>query len=275
VQYHIADDVMLYGSFTTGFKSGGFDMRANASVNPNANEPFDPETVTAWEAGLKSTLLDGRVRLNMAVFFNDYEDMQVTVQRAVGTTDFASQVVNAGESEMKGFEVELDAVLTEELSLALGLGYIDAEFVSVETFDPNLQQVIDVSDLWVISNTPEVSANIALTHNTEVAGWGLTTTAGAAYRGKTHIFEIPSRLDEDSYTLFNLSVVAVSPDENWSIGLHGKNLGDEEYRVAGYNFAATFDANGNLVAPGLGGEDTVTGFYGDPRTVSLTVGYRF
>lgn len=275
IQYHLADDIMLYGSFTTGFKSGGFDMRANASVNPNANDAFDPETVMAWEGGIKSTLLDGRLRLNLAVFYNEYEDMQVTVQRAVGTTDFASQVVNAGESEMKGFEIEMHAALSESLSLAMGMGYIDAEFVSVETFDPNLQRTVDVSDLWVISNTPEVSANIALTHSTEIGSWALTSTAGAAYRGKTHIFEIPSRLDEDSYTLFNLSVVAVSPDEKWSVGLHGKNLSDEEYRVAGYNFAATFDDDGNLVAPGLGGEDTVTAFYGDPRTVSLTLGYRF
>ena len=57
--------------------------------------------------------------------------------------------------------------------------------------------------------------------------------------------------------------------------VHGKNLGDEEYRIAGYNFAASYDDDGNLVAPGLGGEDSVTGFYGDPRSVALSVAYRF
>lgn len=275
VQYRINDDAMLYGSYTTGFKSGGFDMRANASVNPAANEPFDPETVSSFELGAKTTLMDGRVRLNAALFYNDYDDMQVTVQRAIGVSDFASQVVNAGAAEMKGFEVEIDAALSEHLSMAFGLGYIDAEFKSVETFDPNLGHTVDVSDTWVISNTPEVSANLAFTLRNEIAGWSTASTFSAAYRGKTHIFEIPSRLDENNYTLLNLSIVATSPDEHWSIGLHGKNLGDKEYRVAGYNFAASFDNNGNVIKAGLGGEDTVTGFYGDPRTVSLTLGYKF
>ena len=54
-----------------------------------------------------------------------------------------------------------------------------------------------------------------------------------------------------------------------------KNLGDKVYRLAGYNFAAARDANGNITAPGLGGEDTIVGYYGDPRTISLSVGYRF
>ena len=76
-------------------------------------------------------------------------------------------------------------------------------------------------------------------------------------------------------TLYNASIVAHSPGNNWTLALHGKNLGDKEYRIAGYNFPASFDDDGNLIEPGLGGEDTVTGFYGDPRTVLFSVAYRF
>lgn len=274
-QYRFDDDVMAYASFTSGFKSGGFDMRANQSVNPLAQEPFDPEIVDSFEAGVKSSLWDSRIRLNAAIFYNDYQDMQVTVQRAVGATDYASQVVNAGEAKMKGFELETVAALTDSLTLTAVLGYIDAEFVEVSNFDPVLGGVVDVSDEWVISNTPEWNANLALNYRVDIAGWQAEFKGGAVYRDSVHIFELPSALDEDAYTLINSDIVFSSPDGHWMIGLHGKNLTDEEYRIAGYNFAATFDSSGNLLAPGLGGEDTVTGFYGDPRTLMLSVGYQF
>lgn len=275
VQYQVNDDVMTYASFTSGFKSGGFDMRANQAANPNANEPFDPELVNSYEVGIKSTLLDNQLRLNAAVFYNDYQDMQVTVQRAVGTTDFASQVINAGESEMFGVELESTFALTDSLSLTGVLGYIDAEFVQLETFDPNLGQVVDVADEWVISNTPKISANLSLNYSADIGSWQSDWQVSGVYRDETTIFELPSALDEDSYSIINASIVFNSPSGQWMLGLHAKNLTDKEYRVAGYNFPATFDNNGSLVAPGLGGEDTVTGFYGDPRMIMATASYRF
>ncbi len=274
-QYRFNDDVMGYVSYTSGFKSGGFDMRANAAVNPAAHDPFNPEIVDSFEVGVKSTLMNSRLRLNAAAFFNDYQDMQVTVQRAVGTTDFASQVINAGQSEMRGFEVEALAALTDRLSLSAVVGYIDAEFVELETFNPATGTIIDVADLWVISNTPEWSSNLALSYVADIGGWQSRWAVDASYRGETHIFELPSRLDQSSYSLVNANIVLTSPDQHWTVGLHVKNLTDKEYRIAGYNFPATFDASGNVLAPGLGGDDTVTGFYGDPRTVTLSVGYRF
>ncbi|WP_116368058.1 TonB-dependent receptor [Parahaliea mediterranea] len=275
VQYTFNDNLMAYASYTSGFKSGGYDMRANISVNPNGDEPFDPETVDAYEIGFKSTLWDRRLRLNAAAFYNDYTDMQVTVQRAVGGADFASQVLNAGASEMQGFELELVAALTDALTLSATYGYIDAEFTELEWFDPNAQANVDVSDQWVISNTPEYVYNIGVQYDLDIGGWGTTLLASAAYRDDVHIFEVPSVLDEEGYTLYNASIVLRSPNERWTLGLHGKNLSDEEYRIAGYNFAATYDDQGNLVAAGLGGEDTVTGFYGDPRTIAFTVNYAF
>lgn len=274
-QYRFNDRTMAYASYTSGFKSGGFDMRANASVNPYADEPFDPETVDSFEIGLKSTFWDSRLRMNMALFYNDYQDMQVTVQRAVNASEYTSQVINAGQSKMRGFELETVAALTDSLTLNAVIGYIDAEFVELNAYDPNQSKVVDVSDQWVISNTPEWNANLGLNYSTDIAGWQSDWRAGLVYRDGVHIFELPSALDEDSYTLMNADIVFTSPDNHWLVGLHGKNLGDEEYRIAGYNFAATFDSNGNLVAPGLGGEDTVTAFYGDPRTVMLSVGYQF
>ena len=273
IEYQADDNLMYYVSYAKGFKSGGFDMRANESVNPLANEPFDPETVATYEFGMKSDWLNGDLRLNGAVFFTDYQDMQVTVQRAVGQNDFASQVVNAGEAEIKGFELESIAYINDDFTLSFGIGYIDAEFVRVDFFDPNQGQVIDVSDQWVISNTPELSANLNATYNMETSIGDISFTGNLAHRSETNIFEVPSVLDMGSYNIVNFSVNWYHPEGRWKAGLHIKNALDEEYRVAGYNFAATFDDQGNLIAPGLGGEDTVTGFYGDPRTIAFTIGY--
>ena len=273
VEYQANDRVMYYASYAEGFKSGGFDMRANESVNPLANEPFDPENVNTFEFGIKSDWLDNSLRVNAAAFYTDYEDMQITVQRAVGQNDFATQVVNAGESEIKGFEIEAQAYVNDQFNFNLAIGFIDAEFVRVDFFDPNLGQVVDVSDQWVISNTPEWSMNFGATYTIESSVGDFSINANWAYRSETHIFEIPSALDMGSYNVLNLGVNWYHPEGHWRAGLHVKNALDEEYRVAGYNFPATFDGQGNLVAPGLGGEDTVTGFYGDPQTIALTVGY--
>ena len=80
LSYDLADDLMLYGSWSRGFKSGGFDMRADDFVNPIAREGYDPETVDTYELGIKSQLFDNRLRLNLTAFQSNFEDMQVTVQ---------------------------------------------------------------------------------------------------------------------------------------------------------------------------------------------------
>jgi len=275
VEYQASDDMMYYASFAQGFKSGGFDMRANQSVNPQADDPFGPEFVDTYELGVKSDWYDGQLRVNGAFFFSDYQDMQVTVQRAVGVNDFATQVVNAGESEISGFELESIAAVSDDLTLNLSVGFIDAEFVRVDFFDPNLGETVDVSDTWVISNTPEWSVNLGADYTFTSSVGDFVLNGNLAYRSETNIFEIPSELDMGSYSLLNLSLNWFHPDGQWKAGLHVKNATDEEYRIAGYNFPAVFDGQGNLVAPGLGGEDTVIGYYGDPRTVALTIGYQF
>jgi iron complex outermembrane receptor protein len=97
----------------------------------------------------------------------------------------------------------------------------------------------------------------------------MTVTGNVAYRAETQIFEVPSQLDEGSYSIFNAGVTLTAPNDKLWFSVQAKNIGDKEYRLAGYNFATT------AAGPGLGGEDTVIGYYGDPRTFSVSVGYRF
>jgi len=263
VSYQIDPAVMMYASYSNGFKSGGVDMRADVSLNPDASKPYDPETVDTVEFGVKSELLDGRLRLNAAAFFSDYQDMQVTVQRAIEGGGVASQVLNAADSTVQGLELESTFAATPTLNFTGSLGYIDAEFDSVEFFNPDTQQVEDVSDLWSFQNTPKVTANLGFTKEFALESGSVVWSTNISYRDDTQIFEVPSPLDEDAYSLTNTSLIWYSNSGQWTVGLHAKNVLDEEYRVSGYNFGSTF------------GENIVTGYYGDPRTVSLSVGYRF
>ncbi|MBU3069762.1 TonB-dependent receptor [Aestuariicella sp. G3-2] len=277
LDYRLSDDIMFYGSYSQGFKSGGFDMRGDASINPNTVNGYDPEIVDTYELGMKAELADGRIRLNAAVFYSDYTDMQVTVQESTdGGSNYASSVLNAGESEILGFELEAIAQLTENLSTSFMLGYIDAEYKSVETTvsnpdydavtNPSAPPTIveDIADQWAFANTPEKTASLKLNYAKSLGNLGdIALSAGASYRSETQIFQVESAIDEGSYILWDASAVWYSADEHWTVGLHAKNITDEEYRVGGYNF------------DNLGAEEVVVGYYGNPRTVSLNFGYNF
>ena len=261
-EYQASDSVMYYGSYTDGFKSGGFDMRAVKSLNPSADQPYQPETVDTFELGVKSEWFERRLRLNAAVFSSAYDDMQVTVQRAVGN-NVASQVLNAASASIDGLELEATFAATDALQLNLIVGYTDASFDEVRVFDIPSQSVIDVSNLWSFANTPKLTGTFGGKYVMEVAGGELVLNAAMSHRSETQIFELPSMLDFGSYTLFNAGATWYAPDGHWDVSLQGRNLGNKEVRIAGYNFAL------------LAGEQTITGYYADPRTVSLSVGYRF
>ncbi|HAS15534.1 MAG TPA: hypothetical protein DCS01_09570, partial [Idiomarina abyssalis] len=218
VSYQVDPAVMLYASYSNGFKSGGVDMRADVSLNPDASNPYDPETVDTVEFGVKSEMLDGRMRLNAAAFFSDYQDMQVTVQRAIEGGGVASQVLNAADSTVQGFEIESTFAATPTLNFNGSLGYIDAEFDSVAFFNPETQQVEDVSDLWSFQNTPKVTANLGFTKEFALESGSLVWSTNVSYRDDTQIFEVPSPLDEEAYSLTNTSVVWYSNSSQWTVG---------------------------------------------------------
>lgn len=264
VDYALTDDVMVYGSFSQGFKSGGFDMRGDASELPETVNGYDPELVDTWELGVKAELFDNRIRLNAAVFYTDYTDMQVTTQSAnQAGNNYVSAVLNAGEATVQGFEIEALAQVTENLTATMMVGYIDAQYDEVET--ETAAGIIDVSDDWSFANTPEKVAQLGVNYVHDMGDMGqLNLSTNVSYRGETQIFpQTESLIDENSYILWDASAVWYSADEHWKVGLHAKNITDEEYRVAGYNFI------------GLGGEDSVIGYYGDPRIVTLNLGYSF
>ena len=282
VSWYPNDQQHLYFSYSEGFKSGSFDPRGQTSATPDfdgngiitedeifAFMSFSPETVTSYEVGLKSNLLDGRMSTSLAVFFGDYEDVQVPGSVGVDTTGdgiedtFTGITTNAGKAELPGVEFEGNFQANDYWYFNWAIGYLDAEYK--EFIDAN---GMNVADQAVFQNTPEWTASGAATFETPVT---LFTKPGSfavigsfAHRDDASQFEFPNELlDQEAFTLWDLSVVWEDDDGNWRVGVHGKNLTDEEYKVAGYNF------------PTLGLEGNVTAFYGNPRQVTATAEYRF
>jgi len=295
-----SDTQNLYVSWSQGFKGGGFDPRGQTSATPDFNGDgtiseeevfefmkFDPEQVDTYEIGAKSIWADGRINTALAFFYSDYTDIQVPGSVGVdtdgdGVSDtFAGVTTNAGEATVQGVEFEMSALLGrnmmttgDSLMANATLGYIDAdydEFITSVT-DPATGSTAleDVSDQREFQNTPDWTGHLNLAYERPLTVFGADGTLGVigawSYRGKTNQFEIPSEfLDQPSYSLYDLHLNWRTLSGRYEIGLHGRNLTDEQYITSGYVFA-TPDGSAST----LGLEGVMNAFYGAPRTITLT-----
>lgn len=256
LDWQMNDDIMLYISYAEGFKSGGFDMRGNAATNPNVAKGYDPEIVETIEAGIKSQLLNDRLRLNFTVFDMNYTDMQLTVQTAQpAPVFFSSDVVNAGTAEIQGAELEALLQVTSGISTSLAIGHMNAELTKV------LSGGVDVSDSWEMLNAPDWTGQVGINYERDLGNAGsLMLNTAASYRGSSRNFNnVVCSCDQDqSYTLLDASANWYSADEHWTVSLFVKNIEDKEYKTGGYNLGS-----GELA------------FYGPPRTWTASLAYAF
>lgn len=267
VEYQLNDDMMLYASYAQGFKSGTFNPRATGP------EPaVDPEVVDSFEVGIKSEWNDN-LRINATAFYLNHKDRQfVTVLPGEDAADLNQRLGNIGTSTASGLELELEYAATESLNLFASLGLIDASFDKVISYDADGNQ-IDISDTYTITNTPDTTANVGFSYNIDTDFGSFVANGNYYYRGDYDLAVVDNLLSQDGYGLLNLGLNWYSNDGHWTAGLHWKNITDEEYLVGNYAFV-TPDADGGYM-PGLGGDNTLIGYYGDPETISLTVGYSF
>ncbi|MBT8097742.1 MAG: TonB-dependent receptor, partial [Woeseia sp.] len=282
ISYQPSDEQNLYFTYSEGFKGGSFDPRGQTTAAPDIDGNgtvdsaeifefmvFEPEFVNSYEIGVKSNWMDNRVSTRVALVYADYTDIQIPGSIGLDTDNDGTQdtfigiTSNAGDADMLGFEFEGLAQLNDSFQLAWTLGLLDAEYNEfIDAFG------VDVANERVFQNTPDTTASLSLTYDTPFSLFStegnLSSITSLAYRSKTSQFEVRNELlDQGSYSLLDWSIVWQDDDGRWQAGLHAKNLTDEEYKVAGYNF------------PSLGLEGSVTGFYGNPRTVTATVEYRF
>jgi iron complex outermembrane receptor protein len=268
---------------------------------------FEPEKVTSYELGWKGSLFDKRVFAGVALFHADYTDMQIPASVPCivsGIPSFCGLTSNAGKARIRGVEFEGNARVFGDpggsrLNFAWSLGYLDAEFKEFETLlavDENMvpfpggPQVVDVADHRKIQNTPEWTASGTLSYTTPLAGGSLNVNSTLAYRSKSQQFEIATpMLDQKGFSIWNAAATYELPGGHWTVGLYGKNLTNKKYISAGYNFLSqnpyTGQFVGNGIAPGLplgtpgfdaalGREGVLTAYYGNPRQIFFTVGYK-
>ncbi|MEN3275704.1 MAG: iron complex outerrane recepter protein [Massilia sp.] len=271
VNYKLNADHNVYASYAEGFKGGGFDPRINIVglrlPVAQARAGYSPETIETVELGLKSAFNGGRITTNTALFFSDYNDVQIPGSVAIDTNgdgrddSFAGVTTNAGKAKIRGFEFEAVANLTPDFTLAGMYSYIDAEYKEYIVNNVNL------ASQRVFQNTPRNSANLRANYDIAAPIMGhngkISLIGSVSYKGATNQFETVSILDQESYKLYDASIIWTRADGKIRAGIHGKNLSDERYKTAGYLF------------PTLGNEGTLTAFYGNPRTVSATLEYRF
>ncbi|MBL4764634.1 MAG: TonB-dependent receptor [Colwellia sp.] len=267
VEYQVDDDMMVFASYSQGFKSGTFNPRAST------NEPaVNPEIVDSVEIGIKSEWFD-QLRVNATVFALEHKDRQY--KSVVPNADPAildSRLGNIGQSEAIGLELEIQYAATDELNFNFALGYIDTEFTEVLSW--NGTGYDDLSDSYTVSNTPDTTANFGVTYDIETSIGFFVANANYYYRGEYDLVEVGNILTQDAYGLLNLGINWYSNDGDWTAALHWKNITDEEYMVGTYNFTGGQDDDGNWL-PGFGGDTTLISYYGDPSTVSFTIGYTF
>ncbi|WP_162300019.1 TonB-dependent receptor [Kineobactrum sediminis] len=153
--FALNDDVNLYARVAKGFKSGGFSSEV---ADPAVSTPFEPQTSLSSELGVKATMLDGRARLNVAVFNNDISDLHIT-QLLPGTTQ--SLVTNAGEATYRGLEIELALQVTDNWRISGNYGYLDTEFDKYldNSFAPG-RPLVDTASNRLAPYSPENTASV-------------------------------------------------------------------------------------------------------------------
>jgi iron complex outermembrane receptor protein len=301
ITYEITDDQTVYASYAQGFKGGGFDPRgvSTACRNPTGGAcnrdqlvdflGFEPETVDSFELGYRASLFDRRLSFSLAAFHAEYKDVQVPGSVGVtlnGQQTFIGVTTNAGRARFQGLEFEGNAVLVEDfgtqggrLGFSWTMGYINADYL--EFIDA---RGIDVADRREIQNTPELTASGTLNYSAPIAGGNLNASTTLAYRSSSQQFELRTPgLDQPAFALLDANLVWRSDDDRFTVGLHGRNLTDKRYIVSGYNFLRQNPDTGNFIlangqpgiSPTLGQQGVLTAYYGNPRTVFLSVGVNF
>jgi iron complex outermembrane receptor protein len=265
LQKQLNEQVMAYVSANRGFKSGGFNGRANSAPEV-AHAVFNPEFVWTYEAGLKTRSADGRLQGNFAVFHSDYKDFQARVSEVLNpgsaTPTFAFPVLNAAKLKMDGVEFEGAALLGEGTRLSAQLSYLDARYDKF--VDPRVQLNPALASLHDhVPFSPEWSARVALAQTFNLGSGAAVTLGGDVnYRDATWL-SVDNRpgLMQPSYTLFGLFGVFDSADAKWQVRAGVRNLTDKVYKTDGQEFSSV----GNIQ----------TAYFGWPRNYYLSVRYSF
>jgi iron complex outermembrane receptor protein len=266
LEWSVSEDVLLYGGYSQGFKSGIFLTGQTSPV-------LEPETVDAYEVGMKGTFLDKQLQFNAAAFYYDYTDLQQGRSVPAGTSGFTLVYENAASAEITGAEMEFTWLPNNFLRIDGSATYLDATFedyVSTDPFRTVYQQLglippeVDLSEQLAgnrMVQAPEWAFNLGVAADFELAGWQGSAGVAAAYRDRVYFSQFNhEEISQEAVTTWRANLSFVSPDERWSANVWGKNLTDEEI------YMGTFILNSTR---------TNAGFLAPPRTYGVTLGFNF
>ena len=245
------EDTMVYVSYTKGFKPGGSNLTFGWPVDderefgalpaPQLVFPlFQSEMIDAFEVGLKTDFLEGRMRANISAFAYDYENLQF---QSTDPDVYRGGVANIPESEMKGLELELISLISDSLSFDLRVAYLDTEitssyealdnlnaelyFYGEEPIRYSLREDIRGNEL---AKSPELTANMGLVYTTPIDSGLLTITAELIHRGafQQRVFNNPIVDQVDAYTIYNLTASLDLTGDKWGVDLLLLNAGNKD-----------------------------------------------
>ena len=259
LDYKITPQVLLYGTISSGFKSGGFN--GNNSNTTSQLKPYSEEKLLAYEIGTKATFLDGSMQLNASTFFYDYRDKQ-EAETAVTFVGNIDGLTNVPKSEISGVEATLQWNPLDGLSTQFGVAYLDTEVKEWEAVDaansawPNIATV-DVSG-QTLPNAPKWSYNAIASYTWEFNSDLYVEVAGdVSFTGKTSGGPNLETATEE-YSIGNARLTLSDVDDIWRVQLWVRNVTDTYY------YPSAFTGNGPFVR-----------FTGMPRTMGITVEYNF
>lgn len=251
--YQASPDLMLYASVATGYLAGG-ELVGNFPVI------YDPETVTSYEAGVKSTFGGGAVVLNAAVYHSDIEDMQVFVQDITG-----SRIDNAGKAHVTGLEVEAVVFVTDALRVNAALSLMEAEYDEYVTIDNRIGVQADFAGNRLVQ-TPKYTFALGAEYEIETSFGTIKPRADVFWSGDLYFLSANSVYDrQKAYALVDLGIGWTDPDEKWSVSAFLRNAGDVDV-------ISNDGLQANTIGLGFG-IDNFT--YYPPRTWGLRLGARF
>ncbi|MFN3989690.1 MAG: TonB-dependent receptor [Erythrobacter sp.] len=225
LQYEPTDDIMLYGSYTRGYKGPAFNVFFNHTA-PNNAVPIDEELSDAFEIGLKSQFWDRRGRFNLAAFTVEYDGFQANNFIIVNTAT-VSNLTNAGTVRSRGFEADLTLAPTRGLTLRANAAYADAR---VKAFNPNpITGAPDARNGTRLPLAPEFVYNIGGDYETDI-GSNLRAYFSTDFRHtSTQFSDLGEQGRIDAYGIWNASIGFSDADDRYRITFHARNITDESY----------------------------------------------
>lgn len=289
IDFRPSDNVMLFATYSRGYKSGGISMTRDAAGNaavlghpmfgcapgttplfgplcagPMFSPTFEPETADHFEVGLKSELLDRRLRLNLAAWNTDFDNLQTQTLRADG----AFAVVNIEGAHSRGVEMESALVVSESISIHAAVQWLDAAFADgLPPLTPGFLP-LGGEDIPFSSN---LTGTVGMDFQRNLQnGWSLFFSGNAYFRGDYFNFTEPvADRVQDGFVMYNAR--AGIRNDCWELSIWCRNCRDQ--RVTWSNFQIPFD--GLVIAPPPGIHGTQWSHVAEPGMSGATVSYRF